>query len=176
MKTLRVLLAVCITLFSAISTPAADDEPSESYNEDYIKALYLINLSQFVSWENTEQHLEICVVGGAELNAQLFQISKNTGLSNVLAIKSRESSSDLKSCNIVYISQTAELEIQQILYKVSTYPILTVSDIKDFINQDGMVGLSSINNTIKIEINNTLLKKKGISADPELLEIARRVI
>lgn len=155
----------------------AEGDKPPSHDPEYIKALYLVNLSQFISWENSEDALKICVVGDDALGAKLVQITENSGLSGALNIQSKNLSSTFDSCNILYISETAEFEMQQILYKTSSHrSIVTVSDVKDFIYQKGTIGFVSIDNTIKIEINNSLLKEKGIFVNSELLEIARRVL
>lgn len=172
MKRFSVFLCYCLLFFLAPPKSVAH----EILSSEFVKASYLINLSQFVSWEKRKHPIEICVIGTNDINAQLTQIAINANLEDVLEIQSKDWSSSFDSCSILYISETAEIKLPQILYKTSSYPILTVSDIENFISQNGAIGFVETDGTIKIEINNSLLLKKGISVNSELLEIARKVI
>ncbi len=148
----------------------------KSYSEEYIKALYIVKLTQFIVWKIQPPTIDICVVGSDSFGASLVQISQNQGLSEHLRIQEKNLVSDYKNCEILYISRYAEFEASQILFKVSQLPILTVSDINRFIDQQGGIGFTDVGNSIKLEINYTTIKQQGILVDTEILEMAKRVL
>ena len=155
----------------------ASEKETPLYSPEYIKALYIVNLSQFAIWDSSDiKKFTICTVGNDELDANLNQVIQENNLSAILFIKSMHLTSSFEKCNMVYISSAADFELPQILYKTKQHQIMTVSDTQNFIDRSGGVGLVAVDEAIVMEINNSLLKEKGILLNSELLDIARRVL
>ena len=53
--------------------------------------------------------------------------------------------------------------------------VLTVSDVKGFSSEGGMIEFVRLNNRIKFEINVTQSTKSGIKYRSQLLEVAERL-
>ena len=176
MQRLTEIIYRLFVVYAALIVVIPPSNAEQAITQEYIKASYLINLSQFIYIENNPNIEHICIIGTPELNAHVTQILKETGLSNKLKTSQLDWSSDFSLCQLLYISETAELKLKQILYKASTRQIITVSDVNSFIHQGGAIGFSELDSTITITINHTLLKEKGISVSSELLEIAREVL
>lgn len=147
----------------------------KSYSEEYIKALYVIRLPQFVYWQHNPNVYDVCIVGSDEFGATLVQIAAQLDMHKKLNIKQKNLVSDFSECEILYISQYSEFELSQILYKVKSQPILSVSDVKNFIDQGGIVRLVITDDTVKLEINNANAQKRRLVLDSKLLELAERV-
>jgi hypothetical protein len=61
----------------------------------------------------------------------------------------------------------------ELLEFLQTENILTVSDIKEFATQGGMVELAKENEKISLHINNTNVIHKGLKIDDRMLKLAR---
>lgn len=169
------LLLVCTCFIWCNGIGLASDNKGP-VSEEYVKALYIIQLTQFVSWPEEPAKHRICHVGDDSQGANLVQVRQELDLKDYIDIQQKDLLSDLKNCTVLYISKYAEFEAQQILFKISDTSILTISDTKNFIDDNGDIGFVKVNNNIKIEINNNRLRQKNIIADSDLLNIARRVL
>lgn len=173
-KFLQALTFCFVTMCNTSICFAQNNKPA--YSQEHIKALYLLHLTQFINWQQPVDNHNVCVVGDDGFKAKLIQISKHLRVASTLSVESKNLLSDFEGCDILYISKNAEFEMRQILHKTSDHPTLTVSDSLNFIHQGGGIGFALKDNTIKIEVNNSLLKEKRFSINSELLEIAKKVI
>ena len=169
------LLLGCLGLLAKIAPSFAQNRSASFKSPEFIKASYILNLSQFVSRENKKPINNICIIGSDDLTAQLNQIVQDAGAQDQVSISSRTLLSDLKPCDILYIADTEEFTVQQTLSKIENKPILTISDMKKFIQRGGMIEFVEIDKNIKLHIHNTLARNHGLIIDPNLLDIAWRV-
>ena len=61
------------------------------------------------------------------------------------------------------------------LAALGTAPVLTVSDIPDFVKRGGMVQFVLDGNHVRFEINIAAAQRAGLTLSSELLKIARAV-
>jgi len=169
------LLLGCLGLLAKIAPSFAQDRSSSFKSPEFIKASYLLNLSQFVLRASKKPISNICIIGSDDLTAQLNQILQDAGIQDLISIHSKTLLSELESCDILYISEAEEFTVQQILSKIENKPILTISDMKKFIQKGGMIEFVEIDKNIKLHIHNTLARNHGLIIDPNLLNIAWRV-
>jgi hypothetical protein len=183
---LTALLAACLCMLSPAN---ADDDTDKSAKEYQVKAAFLYNFIKFAQWPGaqslTQTHAaNICIVGtntfGNALN--LFKQASTTQLAlNVIHITSN---SQIPSCHVLFISGSEEERVSSLLGIAKSYPILTVSEIKGFVEQGGIIemvkteksiGLFS-KDKINLRINVKLAESEGLRLDAQLLEIAAEVI
>ena len=55
------------------------------------------------------------------------------------------------------------------------YPVLTVSDIDNFAERGGVIGLTIVGDNIRFQVNRGAALTKGLRLSSSLLEIAERV-
>ena len=164
---------MCINLvFFVVLSKHAKAEPDRSYTAEYIQALYVVRLHQFVYWQHKPNIYDLCISGPDDLGATLVQVSAKLNLYKQLNIKQKSLVSDFSECEILYISKYSEFELSQILYKIKELPILTVSNTDKFLERGGMIQLQTNKNTIGLEINNTKAQKNNIRLSSKLLEMA----
>jgi len=147
-------------------------EADRSYTAEYIQALYVVRLHQFVYWQHKPKIYDLCITGPDDLGATLVQVAATLNLHKQLNIKQKNLVSDFSECEVLYISKYSEFELSQILYKVKELPILTVSNTDKFLERGGMVQLHTNKNTIGLEINNTKAQVNNIRLSSKLLEMA----
>jgi len=75
---------------------------------------------------------------------------------------------------MIYIDESEQRNLAEILNKSQLSGSLTVSCIKDFIKKGGLVEFVKIHHHLRFKINNQMAKKNGIKISSFLLELAER--
>jgi uncharacterized protein DUF4154 len=146
--------------------------------EEAIKAGIVYNVTKFTVWP--ERHIEgthfnLCVFGD-KYNDGFDALAGKLTMEKPLLIKRNPKSSDIRTCQIAYIKKTHQINIQKILNKCKSLPILTVSESLNFINNGGMIGLIRDENHIGFEANVKAINSVGINIGAQLLKLAKRVV
>jgi len=172
----KLKLLVIMLPFLCIST-----ECVAQTNEDVeikIKAAYIYNLTKFVYWEESSTATPVTIyVLGADQIADILQ--ENLPVMpqgrTITVEKITNKKTDFSRCQLVYIGQFEQQHMQAALSRCKDLKILTVSDIKAFAQQGGMIGFVVDEDKVKMEINLNAAKSAGIKISSKLLEIAKKV-
>ena len=170
---LRTMAAV-VWLLSAGSSAFGQQKPSEYQ----VEAAYLYNFGRFVEWPakgTTAQtsSFTICVLGkdpfGQALDATLA--GETIGNQRVAArrISSPQMSAD---CQILFISSSEANRLNKIIAALDQTAVLTVSDIPQFSQRQGMIQFVLEENRIRFEVNLTATQRAGLTLSSELLKVA----
>lgn len=167
-----------LALGCLISLQAWANEDKESL----IKAAFLYNFVKFVEWPddaaNTARHIDICVLGGngfAEVAGKVLKEASSPMLQLNL-VTGKTPAEAAGQCRVVYVSHTEEGNAQEIIDALKSAPVLTVSDIPNFADKQGMIGFVQVEKKIKLVINADAISRANLRVDAQLLEIAYKVI
>ena len=152
---------------------------AETLNQYQTKAVYLFNLALFLTWPNNtfkspEQPFRLCILGKDPFGVELDLIIENEKIESHQVVVPRISTVQMsRYCQILFINQSEQNHLATIFAYLNKRPILTVSDIKNFVKQGGMIQFFNTNNNqVGLIINPKALKQSGIQASANLLEIA----
>lgn len=162
---------------------AASTLADTSYSEYSIKAGFIYKFLSFVTWPanaSDDGTITIAIIGNNPFGTAFKAIEGKTVDGRVVNIKflnSRTDYNELKSCQILYISRSEELNMKNILESLENSATLTVSDSQGFIDQGGMIGFVTKNkDQIGIEINSRSASRAGLTIRSMLKRIAMRLI
>ncbi|VAW67661.1 hypothetical protein MNBD_GAMMA09-1487 [hydrothermal vent metagenome] len=145
---------------------------------DYkIKAAYLYQFTKFTQWpvqqfSDKNTPIRICVLGRSPFGNLLDIFSSKTSQNRSLSIKYLPSLKNILNCHVVFISRSEEKRLTQILHKIAHSPVLTVSDMDDFVRRGGIIGFVPKRKKVGIEINIGASSASGAKLSSKLLEIA----
>jgi hypothetical protein len=182
---LRIALTICLSVLLLIPAAWAASGPSEYQ----VKAAFLYQFTKYTKWpgvfslDSTSQ-MNICLWGSNPFGEALSLFDKASSAKLTISVKKNISSSDIASCHMLYIAKGAESQLSSILSQAKASPVLTVSEIKGFSDQGGMIEIQTVEKTIGVfernnvglVINTKAAGKVAISFDAQLLEIAKSVI
>lgn len=171
-------LLILPEVVSAEERTTLSKRPEPLYEESFVKATYIINFLDFISWQDDkkdDEDIDICVIGDDSIGASLALIISSSNITNV-NIEKADYDNRLDLCEIVFLSKSHARDLERILFILNSKPVLTVSDIDGFIDKDGLIGFKIIDETIRIEINKTIADKLGLVFNSKLLQVAMRVI
>lgn len=148
------------------------------FTEYQVKAAYLYNFAKFVEWppEAFASGSSVLVIGILGLNPfgrELAGIVEGKTVSGrKIVTREIERLEETHSCHILFISQSEAGRLGKLLKSLSARPLLTVSDAESFVAMGGMIGLITVENKIKFEINAGAVKRAGLKMSAKLLKLA----
>ena len=157
--------------------PQAQATLSDEYA---LMALYTYNFAKFTDWPSAsfmdaDAPLNLCILGDDPFGRALVKIEGKKIKRHVLRIKRYPRVAVISACHIVFISRSEHARLQTILQALADQPILTVSDIPDFAQYGGMIGLETVAQRVRFAINSAVASRAGLKLSSKLLELAQMV-
>lgn len=147
-----------------------------------IKAAFLYNFGKFVDWpeqalEDPEQPFIIGLLGQDPFGKILDRLVAEDRLKNhKIAIKRFASLADFEFCHILFVCKSEKKRVAEIIEKLSDQYILTVSEVPDFTDAGGMIGLlTTADNKVRFEINLAAATQAGLKISSRLLRLAQNL-
>ncbi len=177
-------LLICIQCFRPSILCAATSALPPRLKQDQIKAVYLYNFLNFVTWPNYSKKTStnttsriIGILGKAPISRALHDLAASLAETGRMKIKTIDygpykDGMELKNCDILFINNTEQNNFKKIIDDLCQAPVLTVSDNKNFVNKGGMISLFEVNDRIRYSINRHALSQAGLKANSLLLNSA----
>lgn len=161
---------------------AAAQSGTAAFDEYLVKGSLLINISKFVKWPavalpETPRIFTIGVLGMNPFADRLDELARAGQIQGrrvrVVHFKGLE---EVEGCQLVFVSVSETRRLDSILPALHARHILTVSDIRGFMDRGGMVGLIVANNRVQFEINEAAARSGGLKFSSQVLRLAHRVV
>jgi hypothetical protein len=143
-----------------------------------VKAAFLYNFGKFVRWPASRNRpdFRICVLGQDPFGDALDSIIAGEKVDGrAVAARRLTASADLPGCHIVFISQSEEKRLKDVLEVVGKTGALTVSEIPQFTQRGGMIGFVLADGRVRFEVNLAPADEAGLMFSSELLRVATTV-
>ena len=174
----------------------AKSESQRKATEYEIKAVYVYNYLLFTEWPPSDaveqdkdssdsnandKTITIGILGEDPFGDSFSEVEDKVikEINKKLVIKRLGDYSeevDLKECDLLFICSTEKKNLKAILNRIKGEPILTVGDMKNFLETGGMINLLKVGSKVRWEINHTRVKESGLRLNSQLLRAAVRVI
>jgi uncharacterized protein DUF4154 len=146
--------------------------------ESQVKAAFLYNFGKFVKWPNGQspQSFTICVLGKDPFGPELDSIVSGELVDGrAVTVRRIAGTQDAAGCRILFISASEQNRLGLILFAVSKLPVLTVSDMPEFIERGGMIQFGLVGGRVRFDVNLGSTENSGLAMSSELLKVAQRV-
>jgi hypothetical protein len=176
--TTRKVCSVMLLLMSVLCGANSLWAQAPHAEESQVKAAFLYNFGKFVKWPNGEipQSFTICVLGKDPFGPELDSIVSGELVDGKpVAVRRIGGIQDAVGCRILFISTSEQNRLGLILSAVSKMPVLTVSDIPDFIERGGIIQFVLVNGRVRFDVNLGSAEYSGLGMSSELLKVAQRV-
>lgn len=146
------------------------------FSEYQVKAAFLYNFGKFVEWPtnefaSTNAPLVIGIYGESPFGDDLAGVIANKYINGHPVITRKVSLSELKECQILFIAQSEQKNINDILKDLDGAGVLTVTENMPF-DSGVMINFVLKDDRIRFEINNTSAEKVGLKLSSKLLILA----
>ena len=91
-----------------------------------------------------------------------------------LVVRRLESLALLDQCQLVFISEMSNEQLDAALTMLHTLPVLTVSDMRGFTKLGGIIEFRIIDNKVRFDININAAESAGLRISSKLLSLATR--
>ncbi len=167
-------LWVCLLAFA----PGAARAESREYQ---IKAAFLVNFMQFVSWPSNvftdgNAPFRIGVLGDDPFGPALDEtVQGETVNHHKIVVQRWRRIEDCKDCQLIFVSRSEEKNLAAILAKLDSGPVLTVSEVRGFARQGGIINFYVEGNKVRFEINPTVAQRDKLNMSAQLLSLGKIV-
>jgi len=149
----------------------------EPLAEAQSKAKFLVNFAEFTEWpqgafSDNNELLKIGILGRDPFGKDIDELAESDLLKGRRAhiLRSRKVE-ELKSCHILYVSQSEESRLERILRVLRGKPVLTVSEIEDSANRGVMIQMKTEDEKLRLVINLESAKAANLTLKSKLLRL-----
>lgn len=171
--------AVCLAVCSLLFIGGLDLPAQTAISKEYkVKAAFLYNFSQFVEWPGeafpeAQTPLVIGVIGEDPFGAYLDEIVRGEKVNNhPVAVQRYHSVEEIKTCHILFVSQSETKHLEQIFTSLKGRKILTVGEVEGFTQRGGMIRFVTEKNKIRFRVNLEAAKAAHLTISSKLLRPA----
>lgn len=149
--------------------------------EQQLKAAFVLNFVRYVEWPERalgarDAPIMICVFGRDAIESALSDLGGRQVHGRTVRIRTGAGIDDSEGCHVAFITEAESRRLVPILRSLAGRPVLTVSDIDDFIDSGGAIGIVNSDNRLQFEINRAALAQGQLKASSQLLKLARAVL
>jgi hypothetical protein len=185
-----ILITITLTMHTALIIPKVQAD-SKSSREYQVKAAFLYNFIKFIDWpeEKLNEEEESITIGiiGKDPFGNAFEPIKNKKVKNrKVVIKrfdrykgpkdSNEQIKSIRQCHLLYICPSEKEKTREIINLIKEHSVLTVGEIKPFLQYEGVINFLMDDNKVQFEINKTAAEEAKLQIRSKLLRLAKRVI
>lgn len=168
------LIALCLCMLTADLVSIHSE--AASVQEDQVKAAILYKLSRFIQWPGKVRTntLTICMLGQDPLNSYASSLKGRKSMNQTIDVRILTAFDDTAAlCNLLFVNEGAGNQFEHVLKSLNNTPVLTVSDIRNFAQQGGMIELAKEGNRIAFILNLSATRTAGIVVSSQLMKLAR---
>ncbi|HEY0669903.1 MAG TPA: YfiR family protein [Sphingobacteriaceae bacterium] len=177
----KFLPGLFLVLLSATEIGMISPVQKESPNAAQVKAVFLFNFAQFVEWPDqtfpaAKAPLIIGVLGKDPFKSYLDETILGESINgHPLIIHRYNKLQDIKNCHILYINLYQPDQLEDVLAALKGRRILTVSDAPKFAQSGGIIQFVTVNNKIRMRINQENAQASELTISSKLLRLAEIV-
>ncbi|EXI89112.1 MAG: hypothetical protein AW11_01746 [Candidatus Accumulibacter regalis] len=164
----------------AMIVAAGGARAQTTLTEAQAKAAFVINFARYVEWPervfaNRTAPLLICALGRSAVGNALEAHEGRQVQGRPVAVRQLLGIDEARPCQVLFIADSEERRMSQLLRALSGQPILTVSDAEAFIDGGGAIGLVRADQRLQFEVNRQALEQAQLRASSNLLKLARNL-
>ena len=167
----RLLLAIAALLCTA---SAWADDPAA------VRIGFLLNFARYVEWPELTlkpgASLRLCLApGDAEMAAQFGEIARQVIQGRPTEVKLLPRPAEANGCHLIYLPAEVPGTLSAWRSAAEHAGAVTVSDMPDFIDAGGMIGLVPVAGRYRFDINLAVARQANLRLSSQLLKLARTV-
>lgn len=151
---------------------------AQKADEARTKAAYLVNFRQYLRQPETAEiqnrrSFDICLIGRDEFHGALDRLLETQDADGLpvrrLAVSNGVAA---RSCAIVFVSRLERKRVDRVLAELAGAPVLTVSDMPQFLQHGGMIELETVAKQVRFSVALSPVEKAGLALSSQLLRVA----
>ena len=153
---------------------------AKASREYLLKAAFLYNFAKFTTWPEDaiagpKKAVHLCILGKDPFGAAMGSIEGRSIRRRRLVTVRIARVSDAGGCHIVFIGRSEEKRLRAILDDLRERPILTIAEMSNFAQIGGIIGLKTIEDRVRFDINLDAANAADLKISHKLLRLANIV-
>lgn len=150
---------------------------AQKFSKNEIKAAFVFNFVQFVTWPAEKDSLTLGIVGNNEFtNVLKLKLNHQKIGNRVLKIIQYSVNQKTFNCDVIFMAHDDAINMDIILEEIKNKPILSIGETDGFCLKGGIINLiESDNGNYFFEINHVRALKQKIGISSKLLKLAIQV-
>ena len=166
-----------LTGWPLLATPSsAVADPLDEAN--LLKAAFVYNFAKYVHWPERSTRggtLHLCLIGEDEIFTALRRLQGERVREINVAILPLPSGEPNEECEMLFIGESEQANLERRLSTLGNHPMLTISDIPHFAERGGVISLFREEKKIRFAVNLRAARAAGLRISSRLLNLARIV-
>lgn len=148
--------------------------PFQVFASDMAHKLAFVNKSlPFVQWPQPLTSIGFCAAVSDDQWSQFSLLNNLSIKGKPLVVERIERNNSLDQCDVLYLGDISELELEYWSQKMAQLPIYSVCESWRCAREDIMVGLGVEGGRLYFEFNVRVMKRAGLILDSRFLRLAR---
>lgn len=141
-----------------------------------LKAAFVYNFAKFVEWppgalSPTENRLVLGILA-QDPERQAFEALAGRKVQNRTLVVQKGGVSELKNCQLVFISAGASRFLGQVLGALRDLPVLTITDEVEDRGSQGIINLVTSGGRVRFQVDMRQARRLGFKISSQLLKLA----
>jgi len=175
---IRRALACCAPALISLVFIGVTRAQGLSASEAQVKAVLVYNFAKFVEWPQAKfsgpaSPVHLCVAGRGPAAHLLAELDGKGVQGRELRVQSVGAALDPAACHLLFIIAGNDISIGDILKKLKTAPVLTVSDSSGFAEAGGVIEIVQGEGRMQFDINLGAAQQANLRLSSHLLKLAR---
>ena len=168
---------ILVSLFAVMCNVLTTQVQAQAANEYQVKAAFIYNFAKFVDWPGDAFGeggvLVVGVVGDDPFGRTLDQLQGNTANGRRLRIKRLRWDEDLRSCQILFISNSERRHLGKIMDSIRGTSVLTIGEMPQFNQAGGIIKFVIQDDKVRFEINAGAAGQARLRISSKLLALSK---
>jgi hypothetical protein len=174
-NTVRILIT-CLALAATAEGGSATTSRADEYR---VKAAFLYNIARFVDWPSAAfadggAPVVVCVLGVDPFGAALDDALQGRTVKG-RPVTIRRSHDLATGCHVVFIAFSEHKRVEDIIDRLGSTPVLSISEVDRFTQRGGIIGLTMEGAYVRFDINATAADRARLTMSARLLALASSV-
>jgi len=174
----KIILSVIIVVAMTILSASAGLPENSDSDIDNMKAAFIYNFTKYIKWPNLDNNhvFKIGVLGNSEITISLQELAAKKLIERKsIEVFHFKAVQDLKFCHILFISESENQNVLEILSTQGNRATLTIGESEGFCERGVMINFFLQDGMVKFEMNSMSLEDAGLKVSSQLQKLARIV-
>jgi hypothetical protein len=145
-------------------------------NEEYsVKAAFVYKFTNYIEWDNgiRGDDFVVCVLGQSPITGALNAVAaKATVKGKRMVVKQCQTTDEIGTCQVLFISQRATQPLSEILNKLPKEGVLTISEKDGYASAGAALNFIVVDNRLRFEANPKAIYSSRLTVSSQLLKLA----
>jgi hypothetical protein len=174
-NTVRVFMT-CVVLAATVHAEPAATSPVDEYR---VKAAFVYNIARFVDWPSAAfgdagSPVVVCVLGVDPFGSALDEALQGRTVRG-RPVTIRRSQDLAAGCHVVFIAVSEKKRVEDIIDRLGSTPVLSISEVDRFTHRGGMIGLTMEGSYVRFDVNASAANRVNLTMSGRLLALASSV-